>query len=50
MSKMKVTPVVLTTPCSLQALRQWLTKIDQVAAGDEYEVIISSTSSTVTAA
>lgn len=43
-------PVVLATPCTLQALRAWLEKIDIVSAGGEGTVTVTTTTSTITAA
>lgn len=43
-------PTPLTTPCTLQALRNWLKRMDVVGVGGDAEVTITTTTSTITAA
>jgi hypothetical protein len=42
-------PAVLSTPCTLQALRNWLKNIDVLGVGGDGVVQITTTSSTIVA-
>lgn len=50
MSHIKNAPTQLATPCTLQALRQWLATVDVVSTGDENEATVTSTSSHIVVA
>lgn len=40
----------LTTPCSLQALRDWLNSVDVMAPGSETSVTVTTTATSITVA